>query len=183
MEQNILEVTPKAWGSPRSPLADLLLAGHPDTNGVPRVELAPTELRRILAWIDLNVPYYGTSETERPDVTGCRRLYPAELDQTLADVGRRRCAECHAEGKPRRQFWTRIANPQLNSFLAAPLAKEAGGSGRCGATVFASTSDPDYQAILRTFDHVLAELHARPRMDMAGARAADVDRNCLGQLD
>ena len=41
MEQNILEVTPKAWGSPRSRLADILLGGHPDTNGAPRLKLEP----------------------------------------------------------------------------------------------------------------------------------------------
>jgi hypothetical protein len=183
MEENILEVTPKTWGSPRSPLADLLLAGHPDTNGVPRLEMESREVRRVLTWIDLNVPYYGTSETERPDVVGCRQLYPANLDKTLADVAQRRCAECHQDGKFKREFWTRLANPQLNNFLAAPLSKEVGGSGRCGQPVFATTSDPDYQAILRTFDPVLLELRQRPRMDMAGAQAADVDRNCLGKLD
>ncbi len=183
MEQNILEITPKAWGSPRSLLADLLLAGHPDTNGVPRLAMSAAEQRRVLAWIDLNVPYYGTSETERPDAVGCRRLYPADLDETLADVARRRCAECHEGGRFKREFWTRIANPQLNSFLVAPLATEAGGSGRCGKPVFRSTSDPDYQLILRTFEPVLSGLGTLPRMDMAGAQAADVDRNCLGQLD
>lgn len=183
MEQNILEVTPKAWGSPRSQLADLLLAGHPNTNGVPQIKLEPAEIRRVLTWIDLNVPYYGTSETERPDAVGCRRLYPADLDATLADVARRRCAECHKNGQFRRESWTRIANPHLNNFLAAPLPKESGGSGRCGSSVFASTSDPDYQAILQTFDPVLLELLQRPRMDMAGAIAVDVDRSCLGKLD
>jgi hypothetical protein len=70
----------------------------------------------------------------------------------------------------------------LNSFLLAPLAKDAGGSGACGKAVFASTADPDYQAILRLFDPVLAELRARPRTDMAGAKPADVDRSCLGSL-
>ncbi|HNQ87252.1 MAG TPA: hypothetical protein PKM73_01310 [Verrucomicrobiota bacterium] len=183
MEQNILEVTPKVWGSPRSPLADLLLAGHPDTNGVPRLHMESREVRRLLTWMDLNVPYYGTSETERPDAVGCRRLYPADLDKTLADVARRRCAGCHQDGQFKREFWTRLANPQFNSFLAAPLPKEAGGSGRCGASVFAAASDPDYQAILRTFDPVLVELRQRPRMDMAGAKAVEVDRSCLGTLD
>lgn len=183
MEQNILEVTPKAWGSPRSQLADLVLSGHPDTNGAPRLQMTSPEVRRLLTWIDLNVPYYGTSETERPDVVGCRQVYPPDLDRTLAEVAARRCASCHDGGKFRREFWTRIGNPQLNNFLAAPLAKEAGGSGRCGAAVFANTSDPDYQAILRTFEPVLGALREQPRMDMAGSVAADVDRNCLGQLD
>jgi hypothetical protein len=182
MEQNILEVTPKAWGSPRSRLAEILLNGHPDTNGAPRLKLETREIRRVLAWIDLNVPYYGTSETTHPETVGCRRLYPTALDSTLADVAKRRCQECHAGGKIPRPFWTRVVNPELNSFLLAPLAKEAGGSGACGRAVFASPADPDYLAILRTFDPVLADLYVRPRTDMAGAKPADVDRSCLGSL-
>ena len=182
MEQNILEVTPKAWGSPRSRLADVLLSGHPDTNGVPRIKLAAPEIRRVLAWIDLNVPYYGTSETTHPEARGCRQLLPADLEKTLAEVAKRRCAGCHNDGKIPRQFWTRIVNPQMNSFLLAPLAKKAGGSGICGEGGFASQADPDYQAILRLFDPVLADLRERPRTDMPGAKPADVDRSCLGSL-
>jgi hypothetical protein len=182
MEQNILEITPKAWGSPRSLLADLVLSGHRDTNGACRIQLSNLEIRRLLAWIDLNIPYYGTSETAHPDRPGCRQFLPPDLDRTLADVSRRRCASCHQDGKIPRQFWTRITNPHLNNFLLAPLSREAGGSGRCGSPVFANTFDPDYQAILHTFDSVLAALRERPRMDMTGARAVDVDRSCLGQL-
>ena len=182
MEQNILEVTPKAWGSPKSRLADLLLNGHPDTNGAPRVALRRDETRRLLTWIDLNVPYYGTSETTHPDTRGCRHLYPAALDKTLADVAARRCAPCHKDAAVPRRFWTRIEHPAMNSFLLAPLAKEAGGTAACGRPVFASTTDLDYQAILRTFDPVLAALRERPRTDMAGAKPAEVDRSCLGSL-
>ena len=183
MEQNILEVTPRAWGSPKSPLTEILLSGHPDAEGVARHQLSTSEIRTILAWIDLNIPYYGTSETAYPDRPGCRRAYPADLDRTLADVAQRRCAGCHQDGPVPRRIWTRITNPQLNEFLMAPLARESGGSGACGQPVFASKADPDYQAILQTFEPVLAELRVRPRMDMAGAQPAAVDRNCLGNLE
>jgi hypothetical protein len=183
MEQNILEVTPKAWGSPRSKLTEILLGGHPETNGLPRVKMEPREIRRLLTWIDLNVPYYGTSETAYPEKRGCCQMYPADLDKTLADVAKRRCAGCHNGGKIPRQFWTRITNPQMNPFLLAPLPKEAGGSGACGRAVFQTRDDPDYQALLRTFEPILAQLRARPRMDMPGAKPADVDRSCLGKLD
>jgi hypothetical protein len=183
MEQNILEVTPKAWGSPRSKLADLVLSGHPDQIGQPRVHIDERSTRRILAWIDLNVPYYGTSETAYPTHKGCRQIYPTDLDKTLADVARRRCTECHREGNIPRQFWTRITNPQMNPFLLAPLAKSAGGSEACGKAVFQTTDDPDYQAILNTFAPVIKMLQERPRMDMAGAHPADVDRSCLGDVN
>jgi hypothetical protein len=182
MEANILEITPKAWGSPRSKLASLLIDGHRDTNGVARITMAPHERRRLLAWIDLNVPYYGTSETTHPETRGCRQLYPAELDKTLAEVARRRCSECHKNAEIPRQFWTRIENPQLNSFLLAPLARQAGGTEACGKAIFQSQSDPDYLRLLQSFEPVIAGLRERPRTDMPGAKPAEVDRSCLGNL-
>ncbi|MFW6164168.1 MAG: hypothetical protein ACODAJ_15480, partial [Planctomycetota bacterium] len=178
-EQNILVVAPKAWGSPKSKLADVILSGHPDEDGKPRVRLSETERRRILAWIDLNVPYYGTSETAYPQARGCRRLYPKNLDKVLADVAKRRCADCHKGGKIPRRVWTRITDPHLNPFLLAPLAKSAGGSGKCGKLVFADKSDPDYQALLATFAPILKQLQQTPRMDMAGAKPSpNVSRAC-----
>jgi hypothetical protein len=178
MEQNILEVTPKAWGSPRSKLADIILSGHPDAQGHPRVAVDEAGRRRVIAWMDLNVPYYGTSETAYPEKEGCRRLLPPGLDGILAEVGKRRCAECHSGGAVPRKVWTRITSPHLNDFLLAPLARTSGGTEACGRATFADTADPDYRAILAAFDPVLEELRRRPRMDMPGAKPADVDRSC-----
>jgi hypothetical protein len=170
-EQNILQIAPKTWGSPRSLLADLLLAGHPDAAGKPQVNMSDAERRRVLLWIDLNVPYYGTSGAAYPDRQGARRLYPADLDKTLAEVAKRRCAECHNGGAVPRPFWTRITNPQLNGFLAAPLAAAAGGSGACGRPIFRDAGDPDYQAVLKTFEPIAAAMREKPREDMPGAVA------------
>jgi hypothetical protein len=179
LEANILQVTPKTWGSPRSKLADVVLAGCPDRQGKRRVQLDDWEVRRILAWIDLNVPYYGTSETAYPELPGCRRMYPAELDKVLCDVAARRCAGCHQGGKIPRPIWTRITNPQMNGFLLAPLARAAGGSQACGKAVFRDRSDPDYRAILKTFEPITAMLRDRPRDDMPGAKPAlCVNRSC-----
>ncbi len=169
-EQNILEITPKAWGSPRSRLAEVVLSGHPDENGKPRFRMDEASRRRILAWIDLNVPYYGSSETAYPEATGCRRLYPKDLDRVLEDVSKRRCAGCHEEGKIPRRIWTRITEPEFNNFLLAPLARFDGGNEKCGKAVFEDRGDPDYQAILATFDPVLARLKENPRMDMPGGK-------------
>jgi len=178
-EWNILEVTPKSWGSPQSKLAELILSGHPDEDGKPRVSLDEPARRRILAWIDLNVPYYGSSETAYPENEGCRRIYPAELDGVLADVAARRCGGCHAGGKISRREWTRITDPQFNGFLLAPLAGSAGGSQRCGTAIFESADDPDYRAILATFQPVTEMLARRPRMDMPGAvPSREVSRSC-----
>lgn len=165
-EENILEIKPRAWGSPASKLADIVRAGHPDEHGESRVKLSAAERRRIYAWIDCNVPYYPTSASHDLSIPGCRQIYPPELDAGLAEVGLRRCAGCHAEGKAPRTFYTRIDNPQDNPFLLAPLAKSAGGTERCGQGIFASTDDPDYQAILRTFEPASQALKARPRLDV-----------------
>lgn len=60
VEHNILEIEPRRWGSPRSKLAALVISGHPDQDGKPRVQLSRAEKQRIITWIDLNVPFYGS---------------------------------------------------------------------------------------------------------------------------
>jgi hypothetical protein len=178
-EWNILQVQPKTWGSPVSKLADVVLSGHPDKAGKPRVQLDDVSRRRVLAWIDLNVPYYGSSETAYPEKVGCRQILPDKLEPVLADVAKRRCGDCHAQGKFPRREWVRITEPQFNPFLVAPLAKSAGGSQKCGKAIFASKDDPDYRAILATFGPIEEMLKRRPRMDMPGGQPApDVCRTC-----
>jgi hypothetical protein len=167
-EHNILQITPRTWGSPASKLADIVLTGHPGTDGKPRISLDPASQRRIMAWIDLNVPYYPTSSSKNFHAMGCRRVFPTGLDAALKQVAATRCNRCHAQGVPR-AFYTRIEKPELNNFLLAPLAKAAGGTEACGTAVFAGTDDPDYQAILKTFEPVAAFLREQPRDDMPGA--------------
>jgi hypothetical protein len=162
-EANILQVTPRHWGSPASLLADLILSGHPDAEGKPRVQLSAAEQRRIFTWIDLDVPYYGSSESQHYTRPGCRQMLPSALEATLKDVSARRCVSCH-EAIPRKE-WVRVGNPQFNTFLLGPLAKSAGGSERCGKPVFENTDDPDYQAILDTFREVTDLLKETPRID------------------
>jgi len=164
-ELSIYETTPKYWGSPASKLSEIISSGHPDTEGKPRFVMEPEDRQRVYLWIDLNVPYYPTSSSNHPDRLGCRHMLPEDLETTLAEVAGRRCAECHAPKVPR-AFYTRIENPQHNSFLLAPLAKEAGGIEACGTAVFKSTSDPDYQKLLDTFRPIQALLETSPRADM-----------------
>ncbi len=166
-ERNILQIRPKEWGSPASKLADLVMTGHPDAEGKPRVALTPAERRRIYLWIDLNVPYYGTSASNHRDRAGCRHMLPPELQPVLDDVAARRCAGCHASGVPR-TFYTRMLEPERNSFLLAPLARSAGGTEACGRPVFPSRDDPDYRRILDAFRPIQELLKARPRADMEG---------------
>ena len=177
-ELSIHETTPKYWGSPASKLSEIIASGHPDTEGSPRFAMKPEDRQRVYLWIDLNVPYYPTSSSNHPDRLGCRHMLPEDLQATLAEVAGRRCAVCHAEEVPR-AFYTRIENPQHNSFLLAPLAKEAGGTETCGTAVFKSTSDPDYQKLLGTFRPIQALLKASPRADMPSYVMPD----CAAQTD
>jgi len=166
-ETNILEIAPRRWGSPASKLAEILRSGHPDKDGKPQINVPDEDRRRVYLWMDLNIPYYGTSSSNHKAALGSRRMMPLDLDSALGEVASRRCAECHPSGIPRK-FYTRVMNPEKNNFLLAPLAAEAGGTQKCGKPVFRSTADPDYQKILRTFDPVHALLKDRPRADMPG---------------
>jgi len=176
-EANILQITPKHWGSPASKLSQVILSGHPDKDGKPRVAMDLASRRRIFTWIDLNIPYYSSYEMAHPDAEGGRRILPKDLKATLAQVAQRRCAECHKGNVPQRHF-VRITHPELNDFLVAPLAKAAGGRQSCAKIVFESKQDPDYQAILKCFEPVAALLAQRPRMDMPGAVPAKINSSC-----
>jgi len=167
---NTLEIAPRRWGSPASKLTEIIRSGHPDEDGQPRVNVPDEDRRRVYLWMDLNIPYYGTSSSNHPAQLGSRRMLPLDLDSTLSEVASRRCVQCHQADVPRK-FYTRVMNPEKNSFLLAPLAAAAGGTQRCGQPVFASADDPDYQRILRTFAPIHALLKDRPRADMPGFQA------------
>ena len=165
--KNILMIKPRTWGAYPSKLTEIILSGHPDAKGAKRVDMDAVSMRRVFAWMDLNVPYYRDSKTNHPDVPGSRMMRPPQLDRVLEEVRDKRCAECH--DKIPRKFYTRITKVEDNNFLLAPLAKSAGGTEACGRAVFASKDDPDYQAILKTFDPITKLMAERPRIDFPGA--------------
>ena len=173
-EANILEIAPGRWGAKASLLAKVIAEGHPDGQGVRRVDLADAEKARVYAWLDLNCPYYGTSDSNYLELRGCRQQLPANFTQIMKDIGQRRCSSCHENAGESdtwfnalpESFYVRIDQPEQNRFLAAPLAKTAGGIGTCGASVFASKDDPDYRRILDSFSTLQEQLEHRPRLDM-----------------
>jgi hypothetical protein len=148
-ESNILQTEPKTWGSPVSRLAEVVISGHPDAKGRKRVALTADERLRILMWIDLNVPYYGTSQSRQPGLRGCRQILPKGLDEVLNEVAARRKITLP------RTFYVRLDHPEKNPFLAVPLAKGE----------FATVDDPDYQKILACFAGVQEALAERNDVD------------------
>lgn len=173
-EANILEVQPGRWGAKASLLAEIIARGHPDEQGAARVDLSETEKRRIYAWLDLNCPYYGTSDSNHRHLRGCRQQLPSDFLAIMKDVGARRCASCHTKaGVDERwvfslpgSFYIRIDAPERNSFLQAPLARSAGGTQKCGPPVFADADDEDYRRLLRCFAEFHQQLDRNPRVDM-----------------
>ena len=107
-------------------------------------------------------------------------MRPPQLDEVLEDVRARRCAECHEELP--RSFYTRITNIEENSFLWAPLAKSAGGEERCGKAVFRSKDDPDYAAILQTFEPITELMAERARLDFPDAEYVPHAQVCPKKL-
>ena len=164
---NVLEIAPRRWGSPASKLAEIIRSGHPDQDGKPMVEVADADRRKVYLWLDLNVPYYGTSSSNHKTRLGSRRMLPDDLDVTLQEVASRRCAECHEKGVPR-AFYTRMLKPENNNFLLAPLAKASGGTEKCGRAIFQTKEDPDYQKLIDLFQPLQQLLKQRPRADMPG---------------
>lgn len=167
-EENLLMIAPKFWGAMASRLAEVVITGHPDTTGRRRVEMTAAERRRIYAWIDLNVPYYGTSDSSNVETKGCRYIAPG-FEEALREVAQARCARCHEGGNVPRRFFTRVTNVENDPVLLAPLGRDAGGTEACGSPVFETTADPDYQRILQASRRALESQAGPPRVDMASA--------------
>jgi hypothetical protein len=72
-EKHVRNIEPNAWGSPASRLAKLILSGHPDKGGKKQCEVDEKSRRRIFAWIDLNVPFYGSYRKPGYDPETLRR--------------------------------------------------------------------------------------------------------------
>lgn len=166
-EANILQISPNAWGSPKSALTKVILGKHPESEPAKAVTLNADERARLLTWIDLNVPYYGTYAAS-DGLKGGRQLHPPELKAKLSQVWAGRCAGCHGE-KVRDTGYVRIENPKLNAFLAAPLAAKAGGRGACGE-VFKSTDDPDYRALLEVMEKFAPHVKDARRSDFPNGK-------------
>lgn len=113
--------------------------------------------------------------------------------KSAAEAIARRCSSCHAGPMsiPRMlsdendvSFWRpdwndprlprarhlvfNLSRPEKSMVLLAPLAKEAGGHGRCTNAPFASKDDADYQRILAMITAGKARLEAIKRFDMPG---------------
>jgi hypothetical protein len=147
-----------AWGSTQSRLVDVLLEGHAD------VELTQEELDRIVTWIDMNAPYYGSYASAYPNnpfgrspLTGEELARLSEL--TGMTLGR---GNTGAELGGSQISFTR---PELSRCLAA-LKEEEG-------------RDDAYAEALSLIQIGAARLARQPRADMPGFVPGPVDASRL----
>ncbi|MCQ2394161.1 MAG: hypothetical protein MJ249_07720 [Kiritimatiellae bacterium] len=144
LEENILWIRPKFWGSHASRLSWIVAAGHPDVTGKKRVNLTDDERLRIHLWIDLNVPFYGTSQSRQPKLRGCRKVFPASLAAVCRDIEKKK-------GVPLPyQFYVRYDRPERNAWFVRGVERG----------IFSGPEDPDYK---RLMDEILK---ARPQLDL-----------------
>ena len=173
---------PRSQGAVASPLVDMLMKGHEDlTKG-----LDPESLDRIITWIDLNIPYYDNTAVTRPAGAFGNNSARAIVNDAapLWDALGTRCAACHKSGfridpaippvqvpdlpKTMTRPCVNFTHPEQSRILTAPLARAAGGLGRCGEEVFTSRDDPTYKGALGVIQGWHDELLAHPREDMPG---------------
>ena len=70
-----------------------------------------------------------------------------------------------------RPDWIDLRQPQESRFLVAPLAKEAGGRGKCVQPVYRDQHDPDYQAVRQLVETAVQRAWANPRRDLKALRS------------
>ena len=165
-EDNIPQIAPYAFGSHKSKLIEQL-----DSGGQGKL-LSADERDRLVTWIDLNGPYYGTYEHERPERYVGRDALPA-YPQIMESLQKANCTRCHHTALGA-DYQLNLTHPEWSAALTAPLAKAAGGRGLCGEGGFADRNDPTYRSVLSLLNAAAEELRQRPRMDMPGAVPAKV---------
>jgi len=162
--------TPKDYYAHAGRLARMLLDGHPDKAGKPRVQLDRASLSRIIDWLDLNAQFFGDYsfnriETERP---------VAAAEKALRAAVARRFGTKMA-GQPFAAL-VNLAMPSESRILKAPLAEKAGGWGqkfpRGGWT---NTNDLTYKHMVKLVEACVPQL---ARRDLAGTCGSPEGKGC-----
>ena len=149
-------------------LAGMLLEGHPDKDGKPRVQLDPASLQRIVNWLDLNVQFYGDYsfnriEDQPPTPAGEQALRNAIANRFGADLSAQPYAAL-----------VNVALPAESRILKAPLSEKSGGWGQI-SDGWTSTKEPAY---LEMLELIRASITPREHLDKAGTCGRDQACRC-----
>jgi mono/diheme cytochrome c family protein len=156
---------PLAYGARNSKLITALVQGsHAD-----KVKLSEEDRLRLVMWIDANAPYHDRFVNKRAARADYDLASDATLRKSIDEVHQRRCASCHKTDEISRLDWIDVVQPARTLFLSAPLARAAGGSGRCTQAVYPDATDPDYQAVHRLVFEAVQRALAQPRRDLQAA--------------
>jgi len=166
---------PLASGSYVSKLTKMIEKRHGGVN------LDAESRRRIYAWIDANVPYYGTWDMSRPHTFGGRDTWfglrgkPRPWFKALMEA----YAAAKLPGDPKKLPHTdlNLTHPEWSRVLVRNLAKSEGGTAEDGKAVFKTKTAPGYQALLDAIEKGGAALLAKPRMDMVAAIPVPQERD------
>jgi len=86
-----------------------------------------------------------------------------DLQQIRGAIGYYKCGNARPP-----QSLCNLSRPEKSLLLRAPLAREAGGLGRCKPAVFSGSDDPDYRQMLSRIVAASRKHHAQKRFDMDG---------------
>jgi hypothetical protein len=157
---------PLAFGSHKSKLVAALRKGE-KPGEMPRWnDLTSEERLRLVTWIDANAPYNDGFINKRADPPPYDLAADRDLASSIAAVHAKRCASCHQGVDVSRLDWIDIRQPQQSLFLVAPLAKAAGGTGKCKGDVYKDRSDPDCVAVEALVRAAVKKAWALPRRDV-----------------
>ena len=150
-------------------LAPMLLAGHPDKNGKPRVQLDRESFQRIADWLDLNAQFYGdyshTRVETRPQDGGGEKVLRAAIEKRFgAELAKQPFATL-----------VNVAEPGESRILKAPLPAAAGGWGQIAASAFRGADDPDFQEMRRLVEAAITPLKFH---DIAGTCGREEQCSC-----
>ncbi len=144
---------PYAWGARRSRLVSALKSGHQG------VRLTGEEMDRIITWIDMNAPYYGSYATQFGGNAFGRAPIPPDRMRRLAELTGVRVGDQGAEQAASLVSYTR---PEKSPCLDA-----------------LRVDDPRRAEALEIIRQGAAALAASPRADMPGFKLSGVD--CIRQ--
>jgi hypothetical protein len=153
---------PLQFGSHKSKLVQVLRNGTCSK----RAKLSPNQWRTLVTWIDLNAPYHDRFVNKRQQPGAYNLPNDQALLKKISNIHKLRCNSCHDPVTVTRTDWIDILSPHLSLFLTAPLAKTAGGSGKCSDVIYKNTNDPDYQIILKLIDTAVKKAWEFPRRDL-----------------
>jgi hypothetical protein len=144
---------PRSWGSYVSPLVSVLLNGHKDQRIDKSIQIDKQSLDRIVAWIDINAPYYPDYASAYPgNAYGRSPLAPAQLKRLSELTG------------------INLNDQKFSAHVSFTRPKQSLCLGR-----FEDQGDPRYEESLSIIRGGAESLARQPRADMPGFRLMGTD--------